>query len=194
MTMRDVVYYIASTLDGFIAHEDGSFDGFLWDDQFGADLFAAFPETFPAHLRADDSPPPENQRFDTVLMGRKTYEVGSKDGFTNPYPTLKQYVFSRTMKRRPDEHVTLVSEHAVDVVETMKQETGKAIWICGGAEFATTLFSASLVDKLIIKLNPVVFGAGIPLFDAHIEQTALELTESTAYPSGHMLLQYTTLP
>jgi dihydrofolate reductase len=188
--MRHVTYYIASTLDGFIAHEDGSFDGFPWDDRFGADLLTAFPETFPAHLRAADTPI-ENQRFDTVLMGRKTYEVGLKEGITNPYPTLKQYVFSRTMKQSPDEHVTLVSEHAVDVVQALKKEAGKAIWLCGGAEFAATLFTARLIDILIIKLNPVVFGAGIPLFGRHTEQTALELTESKAYPSGHLLLHYT---
>jgi hypothetical protein len=39
-------YYVAATLDGFIAHEDGSFDGFLWDDDYGVYLLASFPETF----------------------------------------------------------------------------------------------------------------------------------------------------
>ena len=42
--MRDLVYYIATTLDGFIAREDGSFADFPWDDEFGADLLSAFPE------------------------------------------------------------------------------------------------------------------------------------------------------
>jgi dihydrofolate reductase len=95
------------------------------------------------------------------------------------------------MKQSPNEHVTLVSEHAVDVVQALKKEAGKAIWLCGGAEFAATLFAARLIDTLIIKLNPVVFGTGIPLFGRPTEPTALELTESMAYPSGHLLLHYT---
>lgn len=188
--MRDVVYYVASTLDGFIAHEDGSFDGFAWDDQYGADLFACFPETFPAHLRAPESPPIENKKFDAVLMGRKTYEVGLREGISNPYPTLKQYVFSRTMKQSPDVHVALVSDHAEEVVSALKHESGRAIWLCGGSDLAATLFEASLVDAFIVKLNPVLFGSGIPLFGERIEQTALELTDSKAYASGHVLLHY----
>ncbi len=49
--MRELVYYVASSIDGFIAHEDGTFDGFPWDDAFIADLVETFPETFPVHLR-----------------------------------------------------------------------------------------------------------------------------------------------
>src|SRR5690606_32914308 len=100
--MRELIYYVASTLDGFIAHEDGSFEGFPWDDAYGADLFASFPETIPAHLREGQSTRAGNKYFDAVLMGRKTYEVGLQEGITSPYPTLEQYVFSRTMKESPD--------------------------------------------------------------------------------------------
>lgn len=188
--MRSVVYYVASTLDGFIAHEDGSFNGFPWDDEYGADLLERFPKTFPTHLQPADGPPVKNKRFDTVLMGRKTYEVGLREGITNPYPTLTQYVFSRTMTKRPDAHVTLIAEQAEETVRTLKQAPGKAIWLCGGADLAVTLFDASLVDTLIVKLNPVVFGAGISLLGAGIEPTGLTLIDSTAYSSGHMLLEY----
>src|SRR5690606_28939875 len=106
----------------------------------------------------------DNRVFDTVLMGRKTYEVGSTAGFTNPYPTLKQYVFSRSMPESPDPQVQLVRERAPETVGHLKEAQGKDIWLCGGAELASTLMEAGLIDCLIIKLNPVVFGAGIPLF------------------------------
>jgi len=55
--MRQVFYYVASTLDGFIAHEDGSHDGFPWDDEYGSDLLTSFPETFPARHHASCSEP-----------------------------------------------------------------------------------------------------------------------------------------
>lgn len=188
--MRDLIYYVATTLDGFIAHEDGTFNGFPWDDQFGADLFANFPETFPAHLRDDNGKRSGNKWFDVVLMGRKTYEVGLQEGVTNPYPTLNQYVFSRTLRESPDEQVRLIKEKAVQTVQSLKQKSGKAIWLCGGSDLASTFLEADLIDKFIVKMNPVVFGSGIPLFSKDIKQTALKLTDSKVYKSGHMLLYY----
>ena len=170
--MRKLKYYVAMTLDGFIAHEDGSFDGFPKDDELVADFFASY------------------DWFEIVLMGRKTYEVGLREGKTNPYPAMRQFVFSRTMKESPDEHVTLVSEGAAELVRDLKNEDGKDIWLCGGAQLGTTLFAAGLVDDLIIKLNPVLFGSGIPLFSGEVQQTGLELTDSKIYGTGIVVLHY----
>jgi dihydrofolate reductase len=188
--MRDLVYYVASTLDGFIAHADGSFDGFPWDDEYGADLLASFPETFPIHLKDAKNSSNDNKWFDTVLMGRKTYEVGLKEGVTNPYPTLDQYVFSRTLSKSPDRGIKLITDNAVETVRALKQESGKAIWLCGGADIATTLLEANLIDKIIVKLNPVTFGSGIGLFSKTIAPTALKLTGHKIYNSGHIVLHY----
>lgn len=99
--MRKLKYYVACTVDGFIAREDGSFDCFPMAGEHFADLFDSFPETFPAHFQEAQGIRAENKQFDAVLMGRKTYEVGLNVGVTNPYPTLKQYVFSRAMKASP---------------------------------------------------------------------------------------------
>ncbi len=107
---------------------------------------------------------------------------------------MRQYVFSRTMDESPDEQVELVSENAVEVVSALKQETGKAIWLCGGAILAATLFDGGLIDKIILKLNPVLFGKGIPLFSGPIQLTNLELTDSKIYSSGHVLLHYRVKP
>ena len=188
--MREIVYYVASTVDGFIAHQDGSFAGFPWDDAFGAELRARFPETFPAHLGGPAGPGEANQVFDTVLMGRRTYEVGLREGITDPYPSLTQYVFSRTLERSPNSQVTVTDEDPVAVARVLKEQSGKGIWLCGGAELASTLFAAGLVDRLIVKLNPVVFGAGIPLLGHARAQRALTLSGSQVYPSGHALLDY----
>ena len=185
--MRNLVYYVATTLDGYIAREDGSFHEFPWDDVFGAALLERLPETFPAHLRMDQA---ENQRFGVVLMGRRTYEVGLKEGITSPYPSLEQYVFSRTIEESPDPAVTLVRDDAADRVGRLKREEGEDIWLCGGSTLASTLYDAGLVDELIMKMNPIVFGSGIPLFSRSVDAGRLTLVEHEAYPSGHMLLRY----
>lgn len=170
--MRSLKYYIACTIDGFIAHEDSSVDGFSFEGEHVTD-----------YIQSLDG-------FDTVLMGRKTYEYGLNLGVTNPYPTMKQYVFSRTMETSPDENVLLVSENIIEFIKELKNENGKDIYLCGGGELATTLFAANLIDELILKLNPVLFGSGIPLFSAGINQTNLELINNKIYNNGVVLLHY----
>jgi dihydrofolate reductase len=186
--MRKVKYYVACTVDGFIARENGSFDFFPMEGEHFADLFDSFPETIPANLQEALGIPAENKQFDAVLMGRKTYEVGLNVGVTNPYPSLKQYVFSRTMKASPDENIQLVSDNPVALVQELKKETGKDIWLCGGGALAATLFSE--IDEMIVKLNPVVIGAGIPLFSGAIEPINLELADRKIYNNGFLLLHY----
>ncbi len=187
--MRELKYYIACTVDRFIAHSDGSVDGFPPPEgEYLADLLESFPETFPAHLRDALGIHGSNKWFDVILMGRKTYEAGLKVGVTNPYPQLKQYLFSRSMKESPDENVELVSGDAVALVRELKKQTGKDIWLCGGGDLATTLFPE--IDEIIMKLNPILLGEGIPLFSGVINLTALELTDSKIYSNGFILLHY----
>ena len=188
--MRDLTYYVACSVDGFIAHADGSHDGFAQDREYFADLFAAFPETVPSHLRDVMGIQAENKWFDIVLMGRKTYEIGLKEGVTSPYSHLKQYLFSHTMQASPDENVELVSDNSVELVANLKRETGKGIWLCGGANLASTLFAHNLIDQLILKINPFLMGSGIPLVSGVIPQTALELTNSKIYGNGVLVVHY----
>ena len=188
--MRELTYYVACSVDGFIAHNNGSHDGFSQDSEYLADIFTSFPETVPSHLRDAMNIRGENKCFDIVLMGRKTYEIGLKEGITNPYSHLKQYLFSRSMKESPDENVELVSENAIELVTGLKNEAGKGIWLCGGADLAATLFANHLIERLILKVNPFLMGSGIPLFSEVISQTALELTNRKIYENGVLLLDY----
>lgn len=188
--MRELTYYVACSIDGFIAHQDGSHDGFAQDEEYIADLVKTFPETFPAHWREVMDIQADNQWFDIVLMGRKTYEVGLNAGLTNPYPHLKQYLFSQTMKASPDKDIELISENAITLVKSLKEGTGKDIWLCGGANLATTLFAENLIDKLILKVNPFLMGLGIPLFSEVIKQTALELNDNKLYDNGVLRSHY----
>ena len=187
--MRDLIYYIAMTLDGYIAHEDGSFDGFSWDDEFVAGLLESFPETIPVHMRGEATRE-QNKWFDAVLMGRKTYEIGVQAGVTSPYPTLDQYVVSASMEESPDAHVSLIRDGVEEFVQGLKQQAGKAIWLCGGGALAGNLMQVGLIDQLIIKLNPVLFGSGIPLFSGNIDMTPLKLTDTRIFGSGQAILFY----
>ena len=170
--MRKVKYYVACSVDGFIARKDGSFNDFVFEGEVVNDYIESF------------------KLFDIVLMGRKTYEVGLKEGKTNPYPMMKSYVFSRSIKESRDENVELVSDNGNKLVRSLKKEAGKDIYLCGGANLATTLFAQNLIDEIVLKVNPFVMGSGIPLFGELIKPTALELTDSKIYESGVVLLNY----
>ena len=185
-----MIYYVATSLDGFIARNDGCPADFPWDEEFGAHLLEHFPETFPVHLRGSGFSKDDNRRFDTVLMGRKTYEVGLDVGVSSPYPTLDQHVFSRSIQGQPDEDVNIIRNNAAENVRDMKRRGGRAIWLCGGAELATILLSGDLIDRLIVKLNSILFGTGIPLFQEPVQRARLKLANHRAFDSGHVILQY----
>lgn len=171
--MRKLVYHVACTVDGFIAHEDHTVDGFVGE--------GAHVDDYLASLKTD---------YDVVLMGRRTYEFGFQFGVTNPYPWMKQYVLSRTMTHSPDPGVELVSGDVPGLVRRLKQETGKAIYLCGGADLAGMLLAEGLIDEILVKLNPAVFGRGLPLFTGVARQTALELVDTRVYDTGVVLLRY----
>lgn len=171
--MRRLAYYVAVTSDGFIAHADGSVEGFLMDGEHVDDFMSSL------------------SAYDTVLMGRATYDFGRSFGVTNPYPALRQYVFSRTLRERPDPAITVIGSDAANRVRELKAEhTGKDIWLCGGAELAAELFLEQLIDDLILKVNPIVFGAGKTLFSRALPRNALQLAGTKVYGNGVVLLRY----
>ena len=186
--MRNLVYYIACTADGFIAREDGSFDFFPMTGEHLPYIVAEYPETIPGHLREMLGVQGDNKHFDTVLMGRNTYEVGSLVGFTNPYPQLRQYIVSSTMRENPDAAVQLVTGDPVELVRSLKQEDGLDIWLCGGARLAGALYSE--INEIVLKVNPVVLGTGIPLFQGASGATSLELTDHQTFVGGVAIHRY----
>ncbi len=185
--MRKLVYLVACTVDGYIAAGDGSFDFFGFEGPHVRDLLDEFPEMIPGHARDAVGPLGPNRRFDTVLMGRATYEVGLPLGVTSPYPHLRQIVVSTTMTGAPDPAVELVRDDAAARVRALKDEPGADVWLCGGASLAASL--ADEIDELVLKVNPIVLGSGIPLFAGVIGPRALAVTEHRTYPNGFALLR-----
>lgn len=189
--MRKLIYLVACTIDGFIAREDGSFDFFPMTGEHIPYIVAEYPDTIPGHLRDALGVRADNAHFDTVLMGRNTYEVGSAVGVTSLYAHMRQYVVSRTMPASPSPDVQLVSTDPIDLVRGLKREGGRDIWLCGGARLAGALYD--VIDELILKINPVVIGAGIGLFSGVRGPKRLELTDHRMFAGGVAIHRYDLL-
>ncbi|MEU2752188.1 dihydrofolate reductase family protein [Streptomyces collinus] len=193
--MRKLVYYIATTLDGFIAGPDGADptgpEGF-WPipEDYLRHLVTEYPETLPVQAREALSVTAQGTHFDTVLEGRRSYEIGLKAGITDAYPHLRHLVFSRTLTECPDPAVELVAGNAVERVRQLKEEDGKDIWLLGGGELAGALYGE--IDQLILKTAPLTIGAGIPLFShkAAFDPRGWELTGHTVLDSGAVVGTY----
>jgi len=125
---------------------------------------AEYPEVLPGHVRAALGSDEPNRRFDTVVMGRATYEPALAIGITSPYPHLRQYVVSGTLGAGPDPAVTVVADDPVATVRELKAEDGLDIYLAGGGRLAGALLDE--IDELVVKQYPVVAGAGVPLFSA----------------------------
>jgi dihydrofolate reductase len=173
--MRKCIYHVATTLDGFIADEQGGAQGFLPEGDHIPDFVASFSD------------------YDAVLMGTKTYEYGFQFGLQPgqaAYP-MKHYILSSTLQFDDNERVSLVRGDAAEFVKHLKAQDGKSIWLCGGAQLAASLLEHELIDELILKVNPVLFGKGLSLFNGSQKPVTLSLADTKLYQSGVVRLRYT---
>ncbi|MEU6768081.1 dihydrofolate reductase family protein [Streptomyces sp. NPDC046853] len=194
--MRKLVYFIAVSLDGYIAGPDGS------DPTAGPDAFwpieqdyiehlaARYPETLPGPARDALGISGDGAHFDTVIEGRRTYQNGVDQGVTNAWPHLRHLVFSRSLTTAPDPGIELVADDPVATVRELKQEDGKDIWLCGGGELAGALYAE--IDQLVVKLAPMTIGSGTPLFGQKrpFDPAYFTVTDSTIMDSGTIFLTY----
>jgi dihydrofolate reductase len=172
--MRKVTFGGANSLDNFIAREDGAVDWLMWSDE-AASVMADYWKT-----------------IDTVVMGRKTYEVALKmsKGKGNPYPGMKAYVFSRTLKPGAGDHVEIVSTDAAEFVRELKARDGRDICVMGGGLLAKPLFEADLIDEVGFNIHPVLLGSGVPLFYEMNRQIDLELIDCKPFKNGCVYVSY----
>lgn len=169
--MRKVTFGGANSLDNFIARKDDAVDWLLWTKEV-AEVTQSFWKT-----------------IDTVVMGRRTYEVAARMG-QGAYPGVKNYVFSRTIKKPSDESLTFISEDAATFVRRLKSEEGKGICVMGGGLLAKSLFEADLIDEVGVNIHPVLLGSGIPLFYEMPRQIDLELIKCQQLSNGCVILTY----
>jgi len=178
--MRKVKYSVGVSLDGYIAAPDGSVD---WLDRatrkakgedFGMGKFF--------------------KSIDTVLMGRKTYEIALKLGMEKGgYSGMKNYIFSRTQPPGERDGVEFVSGSVAAFIENLKRKPGKDIWLCGGGELAREALRDGAVDEITLGVVPLLIGGGLSAFPAGFAETELELYECKQYKGGVVGLTYTVV-
>jgi dihydrofolate reductase len=189
--MRALTYLVATSLDGFIAGPDGSFDAFPMQGDHIDALIADYPETLPGPALAALGIEPSNDTFDTVIMGWNTFAIGFDQGLGNPYPSLRTYVFSRSHTLgEPSPNLQISAEDPLAVLRRLKQEpSDRQIWLCGGSALAAQLEPE--IDRLVLKLNPILLGAGKPLFGlGSYAARSFELQASRRFQSGVMWNSY----
>jgi dihydrofolate reductase len=185
--MRDLVYYIATSIDGFIAGPDGDFSKFPNDPAAVAALFNRYPEACPIHLREHFGVTSAPRRFGAVIMGANTHQPAIDAGLTSAYPHLRQYVVTRR-EFPPDERVEFVQGDVVEFVRNLKLEVGNDIWLCGGSDLAGQLLAE--IDEIQVKINPVVFGSGKPLFRSAHDASYWQLVSHELLPGNVVLVTY----
>lgn len=172
--MRKVTFGGANSLDNFIARNDDAVDWLMFNKEVAA-IMTDYWKT-----------------IDTIVMGRRTYEVAMKTGGGGgSYPGLTSYVFSRTLKKSDaPEGVNIISEDAADFVRRLKKQKGKDICVMGGGVLARSLFEADLIDEIGINVHPVLLGSGIPLFHEMTKQINLTLVKCQELKNGCVVLTY----
>lgn len=186
--MRELTYYVAVSLDGLVAGPEGDVSAFPVTGDHIDMICRDYVDTLPDVALSALGLRATGERFDTTLMGWRTYAAGFA-ATRDPYPHTRQLVFSRT---RSDADapagVTVTDEAPVEVVRRLKAQPGTGIWLCGGGILAGQL--AAEVDRLVLKVNPVVIGSGTPLFVDPVTTPALTLARSTPYRSGVVVNEY----
>ena len=170
--MRRLRYQVATSLDGYIAGPHGEFDWITIDPDI--DFAALFAQ------------------FDTVIMGRKTFQTLLQHGGSGAMPGLDVVVFSRTLRAVDHPAVSIESRDPADSVRSLKAKAGKDIWLYGGGELFRAMLEAGLVDTVEPAVVPVLLGDGIPMLPSPAARTKLSLSGHRLYPkSGIVRLEYT---
>jgi dihydrofolate reductase len=167
--MAKIRYHVAMSLDGYIAGPNGEYDWVVMDPE--VDFAALYGQ------------------FDTVLLGRRTFEVMLKAGNTT-MPGMKMFVFSRTLPQAKHPEVTIVAEKQTELLKSLHAKPGKDVWLFGGSSLFGSLLAAGFVDTVEVGVSPILLGGGIPLLPPPADRHKLTLTGHRVHKSSIVSLQY----
>lgn len=155
--MRKVILYIAMTLDGYIAKENDDLS-FLSEYEANPEITESFNDL-------------EN-RIDTYLLGRKTYDVIKN---FDPWPYQNKAVYVISSHDILDDKIISYHGDLSLLIQKLKEEKGKDIWLVGGGVLIKSMMDHDLIDEYQITIIPKTLSSGIPLFPKGIKETTLKL-------------------
>ena len=167
--MRRLVYSVATSLDGFIAGPHGEYDWIVPDPSY--DFGALW------------------NQFDTLLMGRRTYEIALTRFELLEKMGKKLIVVSSKLAPAQHPGVTIMADNIPEAISALKSHPGKDIWLMGGGVLFRTLLDAGLVDNIELAVIPVLLGSGVPLLPEG-RKHPLQLAGFKSYPNGTLALTY----
>ena len=168
--MRRIRYNCAMSLDGYIAGANDEFDWIVMDPDID------FEEL--------------SEQFDTYLLGRRTFEVTGGQG-TPAQSDSRTFVISRTLSQDDYKNVTIIGEDWKEVIQSLREEAGKDIWLFGGGVLFRSLCEEGLVDTVEVSIIPILLGGGVPLVAELSTRIELTLTELRTYEkTGIVSLTY----
>jgi dihydrofolate reductase len=171
--MPQVIYYVAASLDGYIAIPDGGLEWLAPFEAKGEDYgYADFYES-----------------IDAVLLGSRTYEKSLSFGKW-PFPGKPTWVFSRRQVAAAEPDVVITPDTPEQVMADLMGRGMERAWMVGGGALAASFREHRLITEYIVSVIPVILGEGIPLFSACGEREYLQLTDSCAYENGVVQLRY----
>jgi len=173
--MKKVVLYMATSIDGYVASNDGGVDWLETEVDLGNDDYAF--ESFKG-------------RVDTILMGRKSYEQTLTFGDW-AFGNHNTYVFSKSAFEPSSPNTKVVTDLSVDFVNQLKSEEGKDIWLFGGGNLNHFFLENELIDEIMLFIQPVALGSGIALFgDMPADVKKFRKKETADLGGGFTLLWY----
>ncbi|USZ72224.1 dihydrofolate reductase family protein [Natronosalvus halobius] len=173
MTTGTITLYIATSVDGFVATEDG-----------GVEWLEAFQSTG----ESDGGYDAFFADIDALVMGSNTYEQVRSFGAW-PYEDRPTYVLTHDDSVPVVDTVEFVDEPVADLAPRLREQYGR-IWLVGGAQVAREFLEARQVDQLRLTIAPILLGGGICLFGTKGLRNRLKLEETTALESGLVDLRY----
>jgi len=175
--MSTIKLYIATSIDGFIARENGALD---W--------LTALPNP----NQIDHGYAAFYQTIDTVIMGRTTYEEILGFGVDWPYPDCQTYVLTSDPNYQVNtESTAILNEPDAEQILQIKSASKRDLWVVGGGKVITAMMNDRLIDEMILSVIPIVLGRGIRLLPDHPRETLFTLTHSESFETGVVNLTYT---